>query len=136
MTCISGVLSAMKMKLRQPKHDVIPNILNKKTRIRFLCIEAWFSQIWSHMSNLLMTELMNQVIFPYVGVILYKERRKHVILYTNMQLIFEDTRALVKFLERDSTAIVPVQQIQKKETLEYGGSCAILWCNIKSIRLF
>jgi len=58
----------------------------------------------------------------------------HYIKFIN--LIFEDTHALVKFLEEDSTAIVPVQRIQQKETLEYGGSCAILWSNKKVYKAF
>ena len=39
--------------------------------------------------------------------------------------------AEVKFLEEESTAIVPVSCIQQKETLEFGGSCSILWSNKK-----
>ena len=42
---------------------------------------------------------------------------------------FQDTHALIKFLEEDATAIVPVHRIQKKETLEYGGSCGVVWSN-------
>ena len=41
--------------------------------------------------------------------------------------IFLDTHALVDFLEKDGTAIVAISQLKKKENLEYGGSCLVLW---------
>lgn len=47
-----------------------------------------------------------------------------------------DTHALVKFLEEDSTAIVPVSRIEKKETLEYNGSCSVRWSNRKIYKGF
>ena len=40
---------------------------------------------------------------------------------------FQDTHGLIKFLDENSTAIVPVNLIQKKETLEYGGTCGVVW---------
>ena len=49
---------------------------------------------------------------------------------------FQDTHALVKFLEEDATAIVPVHRIQQKETLEYGGSCGVVWNNKKVYKGF
>ena len=55
---------------------------------------------------------------------------KHQFLY------FQDTRALVRFLEEDSTAIVPVNRIKDKEELEYGGSCSVLWSNKKVYKAF
>ena len=50
--------------------------------------------------------------------------------------IFQDTHALVRFLEEDSTAIVPVNRIKDKEEFEYGGSCAVLWSNKKVYKAF
>lgn len=47
-----------------------------------------------------------------------------------------DTHALVKFLEEDSTAIVPVSRIEKKETLEFNGSCSVRWSNRKIYKGF
>lgn len=41
--------------------------------------------------------------------------------------IFSDTHALVDFLEEDATAIVPISHLKKKENLEHGGSCLVLW---------
>jgi len=42
----------------------------------------------------------------------------------------------VRFIEEDSTAIVPVDRIKEKETLEYGGSCAVVWGNKKAYKAF
>ena len=50
--------------------------------------------------------------------------------------IYEDTHALVRFLEEDSTAIIPIHRIRAKETLEYGGSCTVLWSNKKVYKAF
>ena len=49
---------------------------------------------------------------------------------------FRDTHALIKFLEEDATAIIPVHRIQKKETLEYGGLCGVVWSNKKVYKGF
>jgi len=37
----------------------------------------------------------------------------------------------VRFIEEDSIAIVPVDLIKEKDTLEFGGSCAVVWSNKK-----
>lgn len=44
----------------------------------------------------------------------------------------------MKFLDEEDepTAIVPLKTIQKKETLDYGGSCKVTWSNHKSYRAF
>ena len=47
-----------------------------------------------------------------------------------------DSHALVRFLEEDKTAVIPVQRIQQKDTLEYGGSSHILWSNKKRYHAF
>lgn len=49
---------------------------------------------------------------------------------------FSDTHALVKLLDEDKTAIVPVTRVKKKETLEYNGSCSVLWSNKKTYKAF
>lgn len=49
---------------------------------------------------------------------------------------FKDTHALMRFLEEDSTSIVPVQRIQQKDALEYGGSCGVMWSNKKVYKAF
>ena len=51
-------------------------------------------------------------------------------------VVSEDTHALVRFLEEDVTSIVPVQRIQRKEILEYGGSCGVVWSNKKVYKAF
>ena len=43
--------------------------------------------------------------------------------------IFTDTHALVKFLEKEVTSIVPVKWIQEKEMPQYNGSCSMVWSN-------
>ena len=53
-----------------------------------------------------------------------------------MHVCFSDTHALVKFLDEDSTAIVPVKIIKKKENLEYHGSCTVTWSNKKLYKAF
>ena len=39
-------------------------------------------------------------------------------------------------LEEASTAIVPIHRIKQKETLEYGGSCGVLWSDKKVYKAF
>ena len=51
-------------------------------------------------------------------------------------LSFKDTHALVRFIEEDKTAVVPVDRIQRKDTLEYGGSCRVVWSNKKIYKAF
>ena len=53
-----------------------------------------------------------------------------------MLQIFSDTHALVRFLDDQSTAIVPVTRIQKKECVEYNGSCKVKWSNMKTYHAF
>ena len=57
-------------------------------------------------------------------------------LYTYTFVCCLDTHALVRFLEEQSTAIVPIARVQEKETLEYGGSCAVKWRNKKVYKGF
>ena len=52
-----------------------------------------------------------------------------IVLYLEF-FISEDTHALVRFLDEDVTSIVPVQRVQRKETLEYGGSCSVV-CKVQ-----
>ena len=61
-----------------------------------------------------------------------------VILLTESNTSFLDTHALVKFLEEpdEPTCIVPINRIEKKETLEYNGSCKVIWSNRKSYKAF
>ena len=54
-------------------------------------------------------------------------------------LIFTDTHALVKFLEKKATSIVPVKRIQEKEIPQYNGSYSMVWSNkmiYKAVLLF
>ena len=54
--------------------------------------------------------------------------------------IFSDTHALVRFLDDECTAIVPVTRIEKKDCVEYNGSCRVKWstmCFYRSqVRMF
>lgn len=52
-------------------------------------------------------------------------------LYGMYNMPFLDTHALVRFLEDKCTAIVPVGSIEKKDNLEYNGSCKVKWSNRK-----
>ena len=45
--------------------------------------------------------------------------------------IFSDTHALVKSLDDECTAIVPVIRIEKKDCVEYNGSCKVKWSSMK-----
>ena len=51
-------------------------------------------------------------------------------------LILLDTRALVRFMNEESTAIVPVGRLEKKDTIEYNGSCKVKWSNQKRYHAF
>ena len=51
-------------------------------------------------------------------------------------LILLDTHALVQFMDKDCTAIVPVKRIEKKDTVEYNGLCNIKWNNNKTYHAF
>ena len=42
----------------------------------------------------------------------------------------------MRFLEEDSTSIVPIWHIEDKEELQYGGSCRVKWSNKKYTKLF
>ena len=53
-----------------------------------------------------------------------------------MYCCFQDTHALVRFIEVDSTVIIPVYRIKEKETLEFGGSCTVVWSNKKVYKAF
>lgn len=44
-------------------------------------------------------------------------------------LSFKDIHVLVRFIKEDKTGVVPVDRIQCKDTLEYGGSCRVVWSN-------
>ena len=53
--------------------------------------------------------------------------------------IFTDTHALVNFLEKKGTSIVPVKRIQEKELPQYNGSYSMVWSNMmiyKAVLLF
>ena len=49
---------------------------------------------------------------------------------------FSDTHSLVKFLDEDCTSIAPVARIEKKDDLEYNGSCKVKWSNNKLYHAF
>lgn len=51
-------------------------------------------------------------------------------------VVIIDSHALVRFLEEDSTSIVPLWRIEDKENLEYGGSCRVVWSNKKVYKAF
>ena len=51
--------------------------------------------------------------------------------------IISDTHALIRFLEDERTAIVPVAEIVKKDgQIEYNGSCRVKWSNMKMYHAF
>lgn len=53
-----------------------------------------------------------------------------------MHSVYPDTHALVDFLEEDATGIVPVSHLKKKENLEHGGSCLVMWSDEKVYKAF
>ena len=53
--------------------------------------------------------------------------------------IFTDTHALMKFLEKEATSIVPVKLIHEKKMPQYNGSYSMVWSNMmiyKAVLLF
>ena len=63
----------------------------------------------------------------------------HVRIIILFMPIFTDTHALVKFLEKEATLIVPVKGIQEKEMPQYNGSYSMVWSNktiYKAVLLF
>ena len=53
-----------------------------------------------------------------------------------MYCCFQDTHALVRLIEEDSTTIIRVDRIKEKKTLEFGGSCTVVWSNKKVYKAF
>ena len=51
-------------------------------------------------------------------------------------LILLDTHALVRFMDGECMAIVPVRRIERKEIIEYNGLCKVKWSNNKTYNTF
>ena len=57
-------------------------------------------------------------------------------MYFNSVQFFLDTHVLVRFLNDECTAIVPLARIEKKDCLEYNGSCKVKWSDMKTYHAF
>lgn len=81
--------------------------------------------IW--LANCVHISVKSKAVSTYVCYLLKESIYVHIIL---------DTHALVRFLEDERTGLVPVGRIEKKDTLEYNGSCKVKWSNGKKYQAF